>query len=46
MLKQIKKGIAKVNTRSLKLGMHKITINSLNDNYDLSASSYIRTVKK
>lgn len=39
------KGIAKINTKSLKLGKHNVVISSGNSNYSMSAKSWI-TVKR
>ena len=36
------KGVAKFNTKKLKVGKHKVTISSGSDNYDISAKSSIR----
>ena len=43
-VKTNKKGLAKINTKSLKIGKHKVIISSGNKNYKISAKSLI-TVK-
>ncbi len=44
-LKTDKKGVAKLNTKSLKIGKHKVVVSSGNNNYNVSAKSQI-TIKK
>ena len=44
-LKTDKNGVAKLNTKSLKIGKHKVVVSSGNNNYNVSAKSQI-TIKK
>ena len=44
-IKTTSKGIAKINTKKLKIGKHKVVISSGNSNYIMSAKSTI-TIKK
>lgn len=44
-VKTNKKGLAKINTKTLKTGTHKVVISSANNNYKISAKSLI-TMKK
>lgn len=44
-VKTNKKGIAKINTKNLKIGTHKVVISSGNSNYKISAKSAIKIKK-
>ncbi len=44
IIKTNKKGVAKLNTKSLKIGKHKVTISSANPNYKISATSKITII--
>lgn len=44
-VKTNKKGIAKINTKNLKVGKHKVVISSANNNYRISAKSKIKIEK-
>ena len=44
-VKTNKKGIAKINTKKLKAGKHKVTVSSANSNYKISAKSTIKIRK-
>jgi hypothetical protein len=44
-VKTNKKGIAKINTKKLKIGNHKVIISSGNKNYSISGKSLIKIKK-
>ena len=44
-VKTDKKGIAKINTKNLKIGNHKVVISSNDNNYQISAKSMIKIIK-
>lgn len=44
-IKTNKKGVAKLNTKKLKVGKHKVVISSGNPNYNIKAKSLIKIVK-
>ena len=44
-VKTNKKGIAKINTKNLKTGKHKVVISSGNKNYSISKKSLIKIKK-
>lgn len=44
-VKTNKKGTAKINTKNLKIGKHKVIISSGNNNYKISAKSEIKIEK-
>ena len=45
IVKTNKNGMANINTKNLKIGMHKVVISSGNDNYKISAKSIIKIKK-